>query len=363
MRKIRHIGILWMLLLISPVSSIAQGEYKMVDSRLKGDIEVGSIVGTDKKGELKRILIPRSEILKHLTDTSTLEKKPPEQLPSYSQRGSDRRTKGNIKIPYIDLALEHFDIKGDSINLLKLHKESLSKGEYAGFLLKKDANTMNVIKDFLKESIGDYDRISLVTSLIYADSGIVQTDRQKGAKLELTGKWTALADSAKAGLSYTDTTENGLIVMKLIAGSPALYSGTVIFEKNRYNYKAFIPFGIDNILDKQYAKGVSCLLLEATGIGGFFYFKSEQNKYTDYTKKTQNDDKKKEYMRKAERYEYAKYGSIVVGTALVYVLWDFLCDFSPSKKNKSPEYHTNNRFQISPYTTIEDSGLVLSFNF
>jgi hypothetical protein len=365
-RLYRHTGIIWIifLLLASPAICIAQdGIYKIIDPHLKGDIEVGCIVGTDKKGEIKDVLIPRSAVVGYLRDASILEKKPMEHLPTYSRQGSGSRRGGSAKIPHIvSLVLERFDIMNDSINLLALRKESLLNGKYAASLLKKDREAMNRIKDVIERDIDSYDRISLVASLVYADSGIIQTDRKKGKKLEAKGEWTTLVDSAKTApsISFTDTAKSGQITMKLIYNSPVLYSGKAVFASG-YNYKAIIPFGIDNFCNRQYAKGLSCFLLETAGIGGFFYFKSEQDNYKKHAKSSLNEDKVREYNRKAGNMEKAKWASIA-GAGLVYVVWDFLFDFSPLERNQSSRYHAGN-FKVMPYSTIQDSGLALSFNF
>jgi hypothetical protein len=332
----------------------ADGIYKVVNSHfLKGDIGVGYIIETDRKGTIKSILFSRNEILGFLTDTSVLAKKPAEQLASYGWKGSSVSRRGNIKAPNTtDLTLYRFDVKGDSINLFNLHKESL--------LYKNVENLVQTDKarDAIKRRLKSRNRNSaatLVTSLVYADSGIIQTNRKKGGGLQAKVKWT---DSLS--IAYNDTVKKGLITVSLNRDSPVFYSGETIL-RNGYNYKALIPFGIDNMLEKQYLKWASCLIPEAAGIGGFFYFRSERGKYKGYACNTLDDGKKNEYNRKANRMGMAQWGSIVV-TALTYGLWDFLCDFSSEKKNSSSKYHAGN-FQIAPYATIRDSGLALNFNF
>jgi hypothetical protein len=355
-KKSMRTGIIWIIFLFtSPAICIAQdGIYKIIDPLLKGDIDAGCIIGTDRKGEIKSVLIPRSIVLKLLTDTSGFGKKPTEHLPPYSQRGSSNHKSGKLDISnIIALALERFDIRNDSIDLLELHKESLSNGNYAASLLKEDAKAMNRIKEVIERDFDSYDRISLVSSLIYADSGIIQTGREKSTKLKQTSEWVTLVDSTNI--------RSDAVTMKLVSNSPVLYSGNVIFEKPGYNYKAFIPFGIDNILDKQYAKGVPCLLVESLGIGGFFYFKSEQDRYKRYAKSSLDDDKIKEYNRDASNMKKAKWGSIAC-TGLIYLLWDCFPDLSPKERNKSSRDHSGN-LKVMPYSTLQDSGLALSFNF
>jgi hypothetical protein len=344
---------------------MAQGEiYKAVNPLLKGNIEVGCIVGIDKKGEIKGVLIPRSAVLKRLSDTSGFDIKLTERLASYIQRGASDRQGGKLEIPsVVDLVLERFDIRNDSVHLLGVHKKSLSKGEYAGTLLKKEKEAMNFIRDVIERDIESYDRISLVTSLIYADSGVVQTGREKGGQLAATGKWIMLADSAGTGpsMTLTDTVSSGLMTMALVPNSPTLYSGKVLFEKNRCDYTAFIPLGIDNLSRKQPAKGMTCLLAEAAGVGAFFYFRSREHQYRGDAKISLDAGKIKEYNRKAGHHEKAKWASIA-GAAAVYAVWDLLFDFFPREREKLPRYHSGH-FQIRPYAAARDSGLVLTFNF
>ncbi|GHT42629.1 hypothetical protein AGMMS49965_14530 [Bacteroidia bacterium] len=218
---------------------LAQSDYyQPVFPMHKGSVEVGCIVAADKKGEIVDIFVPRSIVFQHLDDTAIISKTMIENLPSYSRKEASDNTSLNPKLPeIIDVVLKQSDIKGDSVGLLSVHKESLVEGARAKTRLKKDKRGAKLIEETIENNIEKhYHNLSLVTSVIYADAGIVRTDKVKSRQA------TATADfiPGKPSISFRDSIREGEIMVTLVPNSPVLYHGEPLYKKQ----SILTPLGI-----------------------------------------------------------------------------------------------------------------------